>query len=363
MAIDPHPALSHNGLMPQNRDFSTPLQESIRAANAERRALAIHGGGSKRVLTGDIPGDPLDVTRHCGVVSYEPTELVITARAGTPLAEIESTLAASNQMLGFEPPHFGGQATLGGTLACGLSGPRRPYAGSARDFTLGATIINGQGELLRFGGQVMKNVAGYDVSRLMVGARGTLGVLLDLSLKVLPRPETEITLAFEMAASDAITSMNRWAAQPLPLSAACHQGETLHLRLSGSAAGVRAARAKLGGEPITEGESFWEKIREHRHGFFLDTAPLWRMSVPPATDMLAIGGKTLLDWGGAQRWVKSSAPAVEITQAASAAGGYALPYHAQGRCDVGRESGMVENISAELRKSFDPHRILNAALA
>lgn len=363
MAIDPLQALSHNGAMPQNSDFSTLLQELVRDANAGRRPLAICGGGSKRLLTGTVSGETLDVTRHCGIVSYEPTELVITARAGTALSEIETALAASNQMLGFEPPSFGGSATLGGTLACGLSGPRRPYTGSARDFTLGATIINGQGEILRFGGQVMKNVAGYDVSRLMVGARGTLGVLLDLSLKVLPRPETEITLAFDMRANDAITSMNRWAAQPLPLSAACHHGETLHLRLSGSEAGVRAARVKLGGEPVTDGESFWEKIREHRHGFFQDSAPLWRISVPPAANMLAIGGKTLLDWGGAQRWVKSSASATEIKHVASAAGGYALPYHSLGRSDTGPESGIVQNISAELRKSFDPNRILNAALA
>ncbi len=349
--------------MPQNSDISTPLQEIIRAANAERRPLAIRGGGSKRLLSGDIPGDPLDIARHCGIVSYEPTELVITARAGTPLSEIESTLAASNQLLGFEPPHFGDRATLGGTLACGLSGPRRPYAGSARDFVLGATILNGQGELLRFGGQVMKNVAGYDVSRLMVGARGTLGVLLDLSLKVLPRPETEITLVFDMAANEAIACMNRWAARPLPLSAACHHGESLHLRLSGSEAGVRAARAKLGGETLADGKGFWEGIREHRHGFFLDEAPLWRISVPPAADLLAIGGKTLIDWGGAQRWVKSSAPAAEIKQAARTAGGYALPYHAQDRRDAGHDTGLVQDISAELRKAFDPHRILNAVLA
>lgn len=349
--------------MSENSDRSTSLQEIVREAHGTRRPLAIRGGGSKRLLTGDIAGEPLDITRHTGIVNYEPTELVITARAGTPLADIEATLASSHQMLGFEPPHFGDKATLGGTLACGLSGPRRPYTGSARDFTLGTTIINGQGEILRFGGQVMKNVAGYDVSRLMVGARGTLGVLLDISLKVLPRPETEMTLSFEMAASDAIVSMNRWAAQPLPLSAACHHGETLSLRLSGSDAGVRAARAKLGGETVAEGDKFWEKIREHRHGFFQDAAPLWRISVPPSATMLTLDGKTLLDWGGAQRWIKSSASATDIKQAASMAGGFAQLFHARKQTDAEQKSGVLQNISAELRKSFDPHRILNAAIS
>ena len=166
--------------MSVDTDISQPLREAVTSAAASRTALAIAGGGTKTFYTGTPHGKPFAVSGHRGIVSYEPTELVVTARAGTPLAEIESALSTKRQMLGFEPPWFGAAATLGGTIACGFSGPRRPYAGSARDFVLGTKIINGKGEILKFGGEVMKNVAGYDISRLMVGALGTLGVLLEV---------------------------------------------------------------------------------------------------------------------------------------------------------------------------------------
>lgn len=351
----------------------------MREAAAHNTALAIVGGGTKRFYGREADGQSLDIGGHRGILSYKPTELVVTARAGTPLVEIEAALAEQNQMLGFEPPHFadrieargagqggpdgafGAAASLGGTIACGLSGPRRPWAGSARDFVLGTKILNGKGETLRFGGQVMKNVAGFDVSRLMAGALGTLGVLLEISLKVIPRPEQELTLAFEMPAGPAIEAMNAWSARPLPLSAACHLGDTLYIRMSGAATALRAARARLGGASVEAAEALWQDLREHRRRFFDGDAPLWRLSVPPATPPLNLPGKWLTDWGGAQRWLKSDAPAADIRHAAATAGGQALLFRGGDRT-----SGVFHPLPPALRalhrrlkQAFDPQRILN----
>jgi len=351
------------GLEPvrQNNDISQKLAAAVKAAAVARTLLAITGGGTKRFYTGTLPGERLDVSGHHGITAYEPTELVVTARVGTPLAEIEAALAKNGQMLGFEPPHFGTSATLGGAMACGFSGPRRPYAGSARDFVLGATIINGKGEILRFGGQVMKNVAGFDASRLMVGALGTLGVLLDISLKVLPKPAQEMTLAFEMPPAQAITTMNTWAGTPLPISGACHVGDTLYIRLSGTTLGVRAAHTRLGGEVIEKGDRFWRELREQAQSFFHDDAALWRLSVPPATPPINLTGKWLIDWGGAQRWLKSDAPEAEIRRMVSAVGGYAMPFGGTPhRPTSAVPSGSVLwQLQRNIRRSFDPVGILN----
>ncbi|MEK7207161.1 MAG: glycolate oxidase subunit GlcE [Pseudomonadota bacterium] len=347
-----------------DNDISKQLAETVKAAAIARTPLSIAGGGTKRFYTGAMQGERLDVTGHRGITAYEPTELVITARAGTPLAEIETALAEKGQMLGFEPPHFGEAATLGGTIACGLSGPRRPYAGSARDFVLGATIINGKGEILRFGGQVMKNVAGFDVSRLMVGALGTLGVLLDISLKVLPKQAQEMTLAFELPSAKAITTMNTWAGTPLPVSGACHVGDTLYIRLSGTALGVRAAHTKLGGEPVEKGDQFWREVREHKQDFFHDGAALWRLSVPPVTVPMNLPGKWFIDWGGAQRWLKSGSPAAEIQRAAETAGGHARPFtDALPNQVFSAPSGSVlAQLQHRIKQSFDPMGVLNTAI-
>ncbi len=349
--------------MRQNNDISQKLADAVKAAVVARTPLAIAGSGTKRFYTGTAPGGRLDVTGHRGITAYEPTELVVTARAGTPLAEIEAALAEKGQMLGFEPPRFGEAATLGGTIACGFSGPRRPYAGSVRDFVLGATIVNGKGEILRFGGQVMKNVAGFDVSRLMVGALGTLGVLLDISLKVLPKPAQEITLAFELPPAQAIATMNTWAGTPLPISGACHVGDTLYIRLSGTALGVRAAHTRLGGEPVEKGDQFWRELREHERSFFQDDAALWRLSVPPATAPMNLPGKWFIDWGGAQRWLKSDSPAAEIHRAAGAAGGYARPFTDALHNQVfSAPSGSVlARLHRQIKQSFDPAGVLNTA--
>ncbi len=347
--------------MSRDADIGLELQQAVRAAAGRGTALHITGGNTKAFYGRDVNGQRLDISGHRGILSYEPTELVITARAGTPLAEIEAALADKNQMLGFEPPHLGQAATLGGTIACGLSGPRRPWAGSARDFVLGTKILNGRGEILRFGGQVMKNVAGFDVSRLMAGALGTLGVLLEISLKILPRPEEELTLAFGLPLDQTITTMNTWSGQPLPLSAACHVGDTLYIRVSGASIALQAARARIGGDIIEKGEILWRDLREQRRQCFDGDMPLWRLSVPSATPPINLPGKWLVDWGGAQRWLKSDAPATDIRRMAEAVSGHATLFRGGNRqSEVFHPlPSALRALHRNLKQAFDPQRILN----
>lgn len=333
------------------------ISERIRSAQGP---LLIRAGGSKDWYGEATSGEVLDVSANRGIVSYEPGELVLTAKCGTPLAEIEALLGQNGQMLGFEPPRFTESATLGGTLACGLSGPRRPYAGSARDFVLGMEILDGNGQHLRFGGQVMKNVAGYDVSRLMVGALGTLGVLLQASLKVLPRPQAELTLQFECDEAEAIRRANEWAGKPLPLSATAWLSGVLSVRLSGARSSVAAAHRKLGGEETAHGAEFWAGLRDHRAAFFHDDAPLWRLSLPATAAPLGLPGKQLIAWGGAERWFKSDASAAEIRARAAAHGGHATLYAGD------KASGVFHPLpqallkyQQRLKRQFDPRGILN----
>lgn len=346
------------------QDLSLQLAERIREAADSGTALELRGGGSKGFYGRSAVGEPLEVGGHAGIVHYAPTELVITARAGTPLAHIEQALADAGQMLPFEPPSLGQSATLGGTVACNLSGPRRPYAGAARDFVLGCKLINGKGELLQFGGEVMKNVAGYDVSRLMAGALGTLGLLSELSLKVLPRPELEITLIHEaLAEEEAQALMQRLALTPQPISAASFAAGRLHLRVSGTPRVVQAARQQIGGEPLEGGESeqFWCDLREQRHPFFEDSRPLWRLALPADTLPLPIEGDWLLDWGGGQRWLASDADADQIRLAASRAGGHATAWRGgdrEGEVFTPLTPALAQ-IHRRLKAAFDPHGILN----
>jgi glycolate oxidase FAD binding subunit len=341
--------------------FEKTLQEQVQAAAANGTALSIQGSNSKSFYGRTPCGETLSVKDHRGIIDYTPSELVISARAGTTLTEIESVLEQEGQMLAFEPAHFGTEATLGGTIACGFSGPRRPYAGAARDFVLGVNCINGTGEWLRFGGQVMKNVAGYDVSRTLTGSLGTLAILLDVHLRVLPRPESELTLQQSCDAATAIARCNGWAAQPLPLSAACHVEGQLYIRLSGMAQGVRTAADTIGGEPLADGARFWQQLREHQSAFFAGELPLWRIAVPPATDRLLLEGDTLLDWGGGQRWLRSELPADTIREISSAAGGHATLYRG------GDHDGEVFHplqpvllsLHQRLKQAFDPAGILN----
>ena len=346
--------------MGDGNDASAELEDRLLRAAAEGTPLDIVGGGSKSFLGRTTQGEPFDVHAHRGIVAYEPTELVITSRAGTPLAEIEAVLTDSGQMLAFEPPHFGATATLGGTVASALSGPRRPYAGAVRDFVLGIKVLSGEGRTLTFGGQVMKNVAGYDVSRLMVGAMGTLGVLLEISLKVLPLPAHTTTLSFAVKAAAAIERMNAWAAKPLPLSGAYHEKRRLYARLSGTAGGVAQAVERLGGD-VVEDAHRWHDLREHSLEHFGAGAPLWRLSVPPATPPLALPGETLIDWGGALRWLKSECQGKEIRAAVAEVGGHAMLYrHGSREGEVYHPlDGTLLRLHQRLKASFDPKGILN----
>lgn len=344
-----------------DQDLTDTLEHAVRDAHATGRALCIQGGGTKGFFGRTPSGELLSTAAHRGILAYEPTELVITARAGTPLAELEAVLGDAGQMLPFEPPHLGAGATLGGTVATGLSGPRRPYCGAVRDFVLGVGILNGTGTRLGFGGQVMKNVAGYDLARLMAGAFGTLGVLLHVSLKVLPAPECETTLACATDVPGALALANRWAAMPLPISAVAWWDGTLYVRLSGTETGLRAAQAIVGGAPVADGKTHWRDLREQRLAFFAGEEPLWRLSVPPGAAPLALPGRWLLDWGGAQRWLRTAAPARQVREIAAAAGGHATGF----RCgDRDRDclhplSPSLLALHRRLKTAFDPRGILN----
>lgn len=305
-----------------NADQTETLQQAVRRALDARTPLAIAGGLSKTFYGRTITGEPLSTAGHYGIINYQPSELVLTARSGTRLIDIERTLAEQGQMLAFEPPQFADSDTLGGVIACGLSGSRRPYTGSARDFVLGCRIINGNAEVLSFGGEVIKNVAGYDVSRLMAGAQGTLGVLLDISLKVLPLPAAEASVCFELDTRAALDKMTSLAAQCLPLSGLAYDGRVLRVRLSGYEPAVAATARKLGGE-IESGNRFWQSLNRHEHRFFAGATPLWRISVPPATPVLAISGDWLYDWGGGLRWLRTDAPAATVFELAAQAHGHA----------------------------------------
>ncbi|UCE89743.1 MAG: glycolate oxidase subunit GlcE [Pseudomonadota bacterium] len=344
-----------------SNDLTSELQQQISEAYAQGTPLQIAGAGTKAFYGRTPHGEPLSRGAHRGRNKYSPNEHVNSAPSCTPLAEIEAELATHNQMLAFEPPHFGAGATLGGTVACGFSGPRRPYAGAARDFVLGTKILNGKGELLRFGGEVMKNVAGYDVARLMTGAMGALGVLLEVSLKVLPRPAVEVTLRKDLDESRALKAMNRWSGLPLPLSAAACDGEHMFIRLSGSTKGVKAAGQKIGGDVLAEDEQIWERLREHRHGFFESATPLWRVSVAPGTAPLALRGKSLLEWNGALRWLKSTDDATSMRTLVERHGGHATLFRGgdrDGQVFHPLPPGLMQ-IHENLKRAFDPACILN----
>ena len=339
-------------------------RDQILGAASAGRTLRIRGGGTKDWYGQALEGEVLDTRALNGIVDYEPTELVITARCGTPLAHVETALAERGQMLAFEPPHFGDGATFGGAVACGLSGPRRASSGALRDFVLGATLMDGQGQVLTFGGQVMKNVAGYDVSRMLAGSLGTLGLLLQVSVKVLPRPLREATLRFSMSEIEALARLNEWGGQPLPISASCWHAGVLTLRLSGAEAAVAAAERALGGDAVPDGEVFWRALREQEHAFFAGAESLWRLSVPSAASAILLRGEQLIEWGGAQRWLNASSDAVtaqNIRRSVSAAGGHATLFRG-GDKSVGVFHPLapaVASIHARLRASFDPSRVFN----
>lgn len=343
------------------------LRETVRAASATRTPLRIRAGGTKDFYGNSVQGTILDPRSVTGIVDYEPTELVVTARAGTPLTALEQLLAQNGQMLAFEPPHFGPTATIGGCVAAGLSGPRRVSFGSTyggvRDFILGARLIDGHGELLSFGGTVMKNVAGYDVSRVLAGSLGILGVIVEVSLKVLPRPITHHTLRFEMSAPTAIDRLNEWAGQPLPLSASAWHEGVLYLRVAGASAAVSAAKRQLGGDDFenSHADAFWESIREQTHAFFAGDTPLWRVAVPSTTVDLPVQCPQLIEWGGALRWLRTDQSPAQVREIATRAGGHATLFSGGDR-SAGVFTPLTPALAAihrRLKAQFDPAGIFN----
>ena len=343
------------------QDLTEPLRERIAHACAAKTPVAIRGGNSKPFYGHPGAGELVEVSQHAGVLEYEPSELVIHARAGTPLTDIEGLLEQHRQMLAFEPPRFSPQGTLGGTVAAGLAGPRRPFSGAVRDSVLGVGLINGRGELLHFGGRVMKNVAGYDVSRLMAGALGTLGLMTDVSLKVLPSPASEYTVTQVCSQQEAIARFSAWMATPLPLSAACWFDDHLYLRLSGTETGVRQAQRQLGDQLLEQAPAWWTSIRDQSHEFFQRRLPLWRLSVPAATPPLAIDGEWLIDWGGGQRWLSTEESAETVRRMTASVGGHATLFrNGDATTDVFHPlpSPMLQ-LHRRLKQSFDPDGILN----
>jgi glycolate oxidase FAD binding subunit len=343
---------------PADFDDSQLLLEQVNQALENATPLRIQGSNSKGFLGRTTAGEILDTRAHRGIVSYDPTELVITARCGTPLSELVQALDATQQMLPCEPPSFGEGATVGGMIACGLSGPRRPWSGSVRDFVLGTRVITGHGKLLRFGGEVMKNVAGYDLSRLMTGSYGCLGLITEVSLKVLPKPRKVLSISLEMDPERALLRLAEWGQQPLPISAACHDGARLHLRLEGGEGSVAAAHERLGGERLDA--SYWEDLNEQRLSFFDEDQPLWRLSLPHNTPRLSLPGRQLIDWGGAQRWLKSDAEAAFIRQVVDEVGGHVTCF-SHGLTDTPFQPlpPALMRYHRNLKQQLDPRGIFN----
>ena len=345
------------------------LIDQVRAARAHQTPLDIRGGNTK-AFYGEAPqGLPLAIQGLRGISSYEPSELVVTVRAGTALAELEAALAEQGQCLPFEPPRFAPAGTVGGMVAAGLAGPARAAVGGLRDYVLGATLLNGRAEVLSFGGQVMKNVAGYDVSRLLAGSMGVLGVICEVSLKVLPLPVASTTLRFEMGEAAALKQLNTWGGQPLPVNASAWWSGMLVLRLSGAAAAVQSAASRLGGEVIAAdlAAAFWAGLRDQSDEFFVGAtkavaagATLWRLSVPQTAAPMALTGEHLVEWGGGQRWVVTTTAAAAVREAAAKAGGHATVFR-------GNKAGgalaplppALMRIHRELKTAFDPDRIFN----
>jgi glycolate oxidase FAD binding subunit len=367
------------------------ITDRIRAAAADGTALRIRGGGSKDFYGNRLDGELLDTRALSGILSYEPTELVVTVGAGTPLAELETLLAERGQCLAFEPPHFGwsqntggSAATVGGMVAAGLSGPARASAGAVREFVLGLHLINGRGEELVYGGQVMKNVAGYDVSRMMVGSMGTLGLITEVSLKVLPVAPAEATLVFPLDQASALECLHRWGGQPLPLNASCwvHDDtaspaqDLLFVRLRGAVAAVEAAcRTMLAEQPgqrmdNAQAQADWELCRNQQLPFFARPADpslaLWRLSVPQTAPKLDLPASPLIEWHGGLRWLWAPLSAAPALQAQAAAHGGSATVFVAAHADSTRAEAPISlqdpaqvAIQQRLKASLDPHGIFN----
>lgn len=344
-----------------DHDFQAELIHSVEDAIEHKQPLAIHGSNSKNFLGNKITGKPVDVSHHNGIIEYEPSELFITAKCGTPLQEIESTLRENKQILPFEPPSFAITDTLGGTIACGLSGPRRAYANSIRDCILGANIINGKAEYLTFGGNVMKNVAGYDTSRLMCGAYGTLGIIMQASIRVAPKPQFQMTTVLECSQNEAITQLGQWAHTHLPITASFFHNNLLHIRLEGLQNSVINTHKITGGEVLSSNEEFWNSVKNHRHEFFKSELPLWKLVIPHNTPALPIPGNTCFEWNSGLRWITSNDSPENIISCCKQARGSATLFKS-----TTKPNDHLPDLSADLKKlhikiksAFDPDNIFN----
>lgn len=378
----------------QAQDWRAKAAGLIESARHQRQALQLQGHGSKAFYGQPIdPALPiLSTQEYAGVVAYDPSELVVVARAGTALTDLEAVLAERGQRLAFEPPRFGGRGTVGGMIATGLSGPGRLSAGPCKDYVLGLSIMNGDGALMRFGGTVMKNVAGYDMSRLHTGAMGILGLILEVSLKVLPEPAARCTVQIACPRGKSIEWADQWLSEPLPVSATAWLQDTtgsardamrtsntepglLMVRFAGAVAAVNAAvqrfESSYGARRVSddEADTFWTALRDQSQGFFQvpDDDPrrrLWRISVPAQTPDLSLAGACLLEWGGALRWLWTDAPASEVRSVATSVGGHASLY--RGALDDRTRDGCLPSLSPVLhglhqriKTELDPHGLFN----
>ncbi len=345
-------------------------QQQVRQARQQGTPLRLRGGGSKDWYGQQLQGSVLDTRAWRGIVAYEPSELVVTVRAGTPLVELEQELAAHGQMLACEAPHFGA-ATVGGMVCAGLCGPGRERYGSLRDAVLGVSIMDGRGEILHFGGQVMKNVAGFDLARLFAGSLGVLGLLLQVSLRLQPRPQAELSLRFEMTAANALRSVQGWHGAAEPISASVwHEGQ-LSVRLHGGERALAAAQARLGGAQIVHAAQFWHSVREQRLPFFQQAHSLWRIACPALAPLLPLppfASSELLEWGGAQRWLALAQPladeaafAQELRTAVSAQGGHVTLWRSTDKnVSVFTPLAAVPlALQRRLKQQFDPAAIFN----
>ena len=360
-----------------NHSFIQDTQEIIRNTIQSKGLIRITGSGTKDWFGGELKGNPLSTKSYQGIINYQPDELVITVKSGTSLKEVELALEEKNQQFAFEPPYFGESATIGGMVCSGLAGPGRVSAGSLRDFVLGAKIMDGQGQVMNFGGTVMKNVAGYDVSRLMPGSLGTLALLLDVSIKVLPKAVATATLRLEIEQERAIHTMNLLASQPWPINASSWQGEqngVLHIRLSGAKAAVESAtssfKKNLGMQLLDaeEAKIFWASLREQQSDWFKSAntgvSPLWRFAVAPTSKPLKLAGSTLIEWHGGQRWWQGKLDASTAKAIAAEADGHASIFRSSSK-DASMLSSLNDNpltkalvpVQERLQKAFDPHGI------
>lgn len=342
---------------PPDADQTAILAHAVAAAAEEGLALRIVGGNTRSFYGRPTQGEPFDVAGHRGVVAYDPSELVITVRAGTPVAEVEALLEAHGQMLAFEPPSFGPAGAIGGMVATGLSGPRRPFAGALRDFVLGARILDGRGRVLTFGGTVFKNVAGFDAFRLMAGAMGALGVILEVSLRVAPKPRAEMAVAIPSADIPARRWVSRMMGRPVPLSGAFYDGEKLHVRLSGGEAAVREAALQLGGE--AQPLEVWRSIRDLTHPALAGDT-LWRLSLPAGAEPTDLPeGRITWDWGGAQVWLAGDPPPAEVFAAAERFGGHATLFRGRGDQRFQPLPAPMLALHRRIKAAVDPKGVFN----